>query len=162
MELREYFRVLRSRWVGVTVFLLIGVLGSAGWTLLQPRVYTAHASGYLAARGATDLGASMVDDQLAQSKIKSYLDIDTWRSVAEYAISQLHLHTTPNQLFTQGKVPNPANTVVLQVAASASTPHDAQALAQAWIQGIVQQINQTEKAIEKTPPVTVVPGDSAR
>lgn len=162
MDLREYLRVIRNRWAGVLVILLIALCATAGWTLLQPRVYTAHASGYVAAPGATDLGTSMVGDQLAQSKVKSYLDIGTWRSVAVYAISQLHLHTTPEHLVSQVKVTNPANTVVLQVSASASTPEGARDLAQVWIRGIVKQVNEIEGANGKTPPVTVIPGDSAR
>ncbi|WP_257478988.1 Wzz/FepE/Etk N-terminal domain-containing protein [Acidipropionibacterium jensenii] len=42
MDLKDYLRILRSRWIGVLAFLLAGIAVAAGWTLLQPRVYTAH------------------------------------------------------------------------------------------------------------------------
>lgn len=162
VELSDYLRVLRTRWVGVFVLFVVGITAAAGWSLLQPRVYTADASGYVAAQGATDLGTSMVGDQLAQSKVKSYLDIGTWRAVAEYAISELKLNTTPEALVKQVSVTNPTNTVILQVSASASTPEAARDLAEVWIRGIIKQVDQIEGANGKTPPVTVIPGDSAR
>ena len=101
MELSDYVRVLRSYWVGVLTLLILGIAVAGGWSLLQPKVYTADASGYVAAQGATDLGTSMVGDQLAQSKVKSYLDIGTWRSVAEFAIDELNLTATPDALVRQ-------------------------------------------------------------
>lgn len=161
MELSDYVRVLRSYWVGVLTLLILGVAVAGGWSLLQPKVYTADASGYVAAQGATDLGTSMVGDQLAQSKVKSYLDIGTWRSVAEFAISELKLTTTPDALVKQVSVSNPTNTVIIQVSASAATPEAARDLAEAWIRGIIKQIDQIEGSAGQTAPVTVIPGDSA-
>jgi capsular exopolysaccharide synthesis family protein len=54
------------------------------------------------------------------------------------------------------------NTVILQVSASAATPEAARDLAEVWIRGIIQQINQIEGSGGTAPPVTVIPGDSAR
>ncbi len=161
MELSDYVRVLRSYWVGVLTLLILGIAVAGGWSLLQPKVYTADASGYVAAQGATDLGTSMVGDQLAQSKVKSYLDIGTWRSVAEFAITELKLTTTPDALVKQVSVSNPTNTVIIQVSASAATPEAARDLAEAWIRGIIKQIDQIEGSAGQTAPVTVIPGDSA-
>lgn len=162
MELSDYLRVARAYWVGIFAFLMFGIVAAAGWTLIQPKVYTAEASGYVAAQGATDLGTSMVGDQLAQSKVKSYLDIGTWRSVAEYAITSLGLATTPEQLVTKVQVTNPTGTVILVVSASAPTPEAARDLAEVWLRGMIAQVNKIESADGQTPPVTVIPGDSAR
>lgn len=162
MELTDYLRILRARWIGITAMLLAGVIVAAIWSLAQPRVYTAEASGYVAATGASDLGSSMVGDQLAQGKVKSYVDIGSWRAVAEYAITELGLQTTPEALVSRVTVTNPTNTVILQVSASASTPEEARDLAEAWIRGIIQQINAIEGSADGTAPVTVIPGDSAR
>lgn len=162
MELSDYWRVLRVYWRGIAALLVLGVVAASAWSWLQPRVYTAEASGYVAAQGANDLGTSMVGDQLAQAKVKSYLDIGTWRSVAQYAITDLKLTTSPEQLVNQVKVTNPVNTVILQVAASASTPEQARDLAQVWIRGMIDQIAKIEGTGGMAAPVTVIPGDSAR
>lgn len=162
MELSDYLRILRAHWLGIVVILVAGVVVAGGWSLLQPRVYTASASGFVAAQGATDLGTSLVGNQLAQSKVKSYLDIGSWRSVAEYAIRELQLAETPEALVGQVRVTNPANTVILQVSASASTPESARDLAEVWLRGIVHQVEQIEASSGGSAPVTVIPGDSAR
>ena len=150
MELGDYLRVARAYWVGIVAFFLAGIAVAALWTLMQPKVYTADASGYVAAQGATDLGTSMVGDQLAQSKVKSYLDIGSWRSVAEYAIAELNLDTTPEQLVNQVKVTNPTDTVILQVSASASTPEAARDLAEVWLRGMIAQVEKIESVDGKT------------
>lgn len=162
MELNDYLRILRAHWLGIVLILAAGIVGAGVWSLLQPRVYTADASGFVAAQGATDLGTSMVGNQLAQSKVKSYLDIGTWRSVAEFAIQELKLDASPEQLVRQVKVTNPANTVILQVSASASTPESARDLAEVWLRGIVHQVEQIEASSAGSAPVTIIPGDSAQ
>ncbi len=162
MELNDYLRVLRAYWKGIAALLAAGLAVAGIWNVVQPRVYTAEASGYVAALGATDLGTSMVGDELARAKVKSYLDIGSWRAVAEYAIGELQLSTSPEQLVDQVKVTNPVNTVILQVAASAATPEQARDLAEVWIRGVIRQVELIEGAGGMSPPVTVIPGDSAR
>ncbi|MDE0545353.1 polysaccharide biosynthesis tyrosine autokinase [Microbacterium sp. C7(2022)] len=164
MELRDYLRILRAHWVGIVLLTLLGIAVAWGYTALQPRVYTATASGYVAATSTgSDSGSSLVGDQLARSKVTSYIDIGSWRSVAEYAIADLGLDTTPEQLVTQVDVTNPTDTVVIHVSASADSPEAARDLAEAWIEGMVVEIDNIEG--DGTPgsaAVTLIPGDSAR
>lgn len=162
MELSDFLRVLRAHWMPIAAATLLGVLIAGLWSIVQPRVYTAEASGYVAATGASDLGSSMVGDQLAQSKVKSYLTIGSWRSVAESAIAELGLDATPESVVSRVTVTNPTGTVVLQVSAKASTPEAARDLAEAWIRGMIAEIAAIEGANGATAPVTLVPGDSAR
>lgn len=162
MELRDYLRVAREHWMGMAAAVLITVSVAAVWTALQPRVYTAQASGYVAAQGATDLGTSMVGEQLAQRRVASYLDIGGWRTVAEYAIGALGLDTTPEKLVEQVEVTNPTDTVILQVSAQAATPEGARDLASAWVEGIIVEVEKIESTGTGEAPVKVVSGESAR
>jgi capsular exopolysaccharide synthesis family protein len=165
LELREYLHLLRAHWIGIVLFTLLGLGVALGWTILQPRVYTATASGYVTASdlAAGEAGSSLVGDQLARSKVTSYLDIGSWRVVAESAIDELSLATTPEALVTKVSVANPLDTVVIHVSATASSPESARDLAEAWIRGMTAAIDEIEG--DGTPgsaPVTLVPGDSAR
>lgn len=164
MELRDYLRILRVHWIAIVLFAILGTAVAWGWTAVQPRVYTASASGYVSAsKTGSDAGASLVGDQLARSKVKSYLDIGSWRSVAESAIAELGIHTTPERLVTQVEVTNPADTVVIHVSAQASTPPAARDLAEAWIRGMVTEIDDIEgDGTSGSAAVTLIPGDSAR
>ncbi|WP_243075646.1 polysaccharide biosynthesis tyrosine autokinase [Microbacterium sp. SS28] len=164
MELRDYLRILRAHWIGIVLLTALGVAVAFAWTMLQPRVYTASASGYVVASGSSgDSGSSLVGDQLARSKVTSYIDIGSWRSVAEHAIDELGLDTTPEALVVRVDVTNPLDTVVIHVTAQGDSPEAARDLAEAWISGMVTEIDDIEG--DGTPgsaAVTLVPGDSAR
>src|SRR6478736_5787641 len=162
MELRDYLRILRAHWLGILLLTLLGVAAAWGWSSMQPRVYTATTSAIVdAAAGASDAGTRLVGNQLAQSVVKSYIDIGSWRSVAEYVIDDLDLATTPEALVGRIDVTNPLDTVVLRVSADAATPEEARDLAESWVRGMIHEIEQIEGSGTDAA-VTVVPGDSAR
>ncbi|MFE5407290.1 polysaccharide biosynthesis tyrosine autokinase [Microbacterium sp. NPDC056569] len=164
MELRDYLRILRAHWLAIVLLTLLGVAVAWGWTALQPKVYTAEASGIVTATNAgSDTGSSLVGDQLARSKVTSYVEIGSWRAVAECAIDELGLSTTPEALVTRVDVSNPLDTVIVRVTATASSPEEARDLAESWLGCMVQQINAVEGTDETgTAAVTLVTGDSAR
>lgn len=163
MELRDYLRILRTHWVGILVLTVVGAGAALGWTALQPRVYTASASGIVQATGGgTDTGSALVGNQLAQSKVSSYVDIGGWRSVAQHAIDELGLATTPQALVSRVSISHPLDTVIINVSANASSPEEARDLAEAWIGGMVAEINTLETGSPTTPgAVTLVAGQSA-
>lgn len=162
MELTDYLRIVRTNWMAIVAALLAGIALASAWSLMQPKVFTADTSGYVAAAGSTDVGSSMVGNQLAQSKVRSYVDIGSWRSVATHAKDSLGLSDSPEQLVQRVTVTNPTDTVVLRVSAKASTPEGARDLAEAWIRGMINEIEKIEGAAGQTAAVSLIPGDSAR
>ncbi|SFI55992.1 MULTISPECIES: polysaccharide biosynthesis tyrosine autokinase [Microbacterium] len=164
MELQDYLRILRAHWLAIVLLTVLGGSVAFGWSALQPRVYTASASGYVAAANTgSDTGSSLVGDQLARGKVTSYVDIGGWRAVAEYAISDLGLAESPEQLVTRVDVSSPLDTVIIHVSASAGSPEEARDLAEAWIRGMVEQIDEIEgDGTAGSAAVTLIPGDSAR
>jgi capsular exopolysaccharide synthesis family protein len=162
MELRDYLRGLRRHWLAILLMTIVGLGAGYGWTLLQTPVYTAGASGYVVARQNEDVGMSTLGDSLARSRVQSYLDIAGWRSVAENAIDDLELDTTPEALVTRVTVENPTDTVIMKISAEGSTAEEARNLAEAWIRAMIIEIDSIEgDGSEGSAPVTVIPGDSA-
>lgn len=162
MELRDYLRGLRRHWIAILLLTVLGVGVGYGWTLLQTPVYEASASGFVASRQTEDVSMSTVGDSLARSKVQSYLDIAGWRVVAEHAIEELELDTTPEALVTQVAVTNTPDTVILKITAHGPTPIEARDLAEAWIRGMVAAIDEIEgTGVPGSSPVTIIPGDSA-
>lgn len=165
MAMQDYVKVLRAHWLGVLSIFLLGVLAAAGVTAVQPKEYTASTSGIVtavAASDSSDTGMSLAGNSLAQSKVKSYVDMGSWRTVAEDAIANLHLKDSPEALVNRVKVSNPVNTTILQVDATGATPIAARDLAQAWMQGLARQVAQVEQAGGGKAAVKVIAGDSAR
>lgn len=164
MELSDYWRIVRAHWIAIALATVLGVAAAAGYSFIQPRVYTADATGLVTATnndGST--GSALVGNQLAQSRVKSYVNLGSWRSVADFAIDELGLDTAPEALVKQVSVTNPLDTTVLKVTASASTPEAAQALAEAWLRGMATEINDLESGSDGQPgAVTLSTGDSAR
>jgi len=162
MELRDYLRLLRAHWISILLLTLLGVAAAWGWVLTQPRVYSATTTGIVNAPGTQgDLGSRLVGDQLAQSVVKSYIEIGSWRSVAEYVIDDLDLAATPEAIVSKVDVTNPNGTVVIRVSANAASPTAARDLAESWIRGMISEIEQLEGGSTGAA-ITVAPGDSAR
>lgn len=125
---------------------LLGGAAAFGWTLVQPKVYTSEASGIITTGVSEDLGAALVGDNYAKSRVKSFVDVATSQGVAEHVIAQLELDESPSALIGRVTVTNPLDTAVLKVTASASTPESAQQLAEAWIAGMSAQISAIENS----------------
>lgn len=164
MELSDYFRILRAHWVVILVATVLGAGAAFGWSALQPRVYAADTTGIVTAVGGDGTsGSALVGNQLAQSRVKSYLNLGSWRAVAEHAIDDLGLDATPESLVARVTVTNPTDTTALKVTATGATPQSAQDLAEAWMRGMAVEIEKLEGGTGSTPAaVSLIVGDSAR
>ncbi len=144
MELTDYWRIFRAHWLAILLCTAVGGLAAFGWALVQPKVYTADASGIVSAGVSEDLGSALTGDNYAKSRVKSYLDIAKSRKVASYAIENLGLDASPENLIGRISVTNPLDTAVIKVSALAGTPEAARDLAEAWVNGISDQVNELE------------------
>lgn len=158
MELADYLKVLRGHWLAVLVCTLVGGAAALGWALVQPKVYTSEASGIITTGVSQDLGAALVGDNYAKSRVKSFVDVATSQPVAEHVIDALGLTDSPAALISRVTVTNPIDTAVLQVSAMAATPETAQQLAEAWIAGMSAQIAEIENSGPPSTPDVDGPG----
>ncbi|PYI38752.1 lipopolysaccharide biosynthesis protein [Arthrobacter psychrolactophilus] len=146
LDVRDYVRVFRQHWLGVVALVLIGILCSAGWILLQKPSYSANSIGYVSIPGGDNMGSALAGDNLAKSKATSYASFASSRPVAESVITSLKLGTTPDQLLQQISVSSAKDTPEIKISAAAGTPQEAQALANAWVIALAEQV----KVLEST------------
>ena len=146
MELRDYLRVLRAHWVGVVVLTLLGGALAAVYTLQQPKVYAANASGFVTAGAAADAGTAQVNDSLAKARAASYVDLASSRAVAQLAIDDLGLDVSPAALIGSITVSQPEGTVLIKIGARSSSPVEAQRLADAWVRALAVRVDQVENS----------------
>lgn len=144
MELIDYVRALRAHWRGVALIIVITVATAMAYTLTQPKVYAADASGFVTAGTSTDPALGQVNDSLAKSRAASYVDIASSRAVADLAISALGLDQSAASLIGQISVEQPVNTVLIKVSARASSPESAQKLADAWVTALSTRVAELE------------------
>jgi capsular exopolysaccharide synthesis family protein len=168
MELREYLRGLRRHWLAIALMTLVGLGAAFGWYAVQTPVYQATAIGLVQTR---EVAQDTVDDQnlivpqidsFARTKVPTYIQMATWRDVAEGAIEELDLAQTPDQAVTRITIENPPDTNMIRITATGETPEDAAALAEVWLRSLANVIEQTEgDGTEGSAPVTIFVTQSA-
>lgn len=152
MEFSTVLRILRISWLAILVFIFLGAAGGVGWSYTQPKIYTATASAIITAGVSPDIGSALSSDNYAKSRVKSYLNIASSRTVAQYAIDELKINASPQILVGQVGVTNPIDTAVLIVSAKARSPKAAADLAEAWILGMTKAVDEIEAGGAILPP----------
>ncbi len=135
MELRDYIRILRAHWIGVLAIVAATLLAATLFTALQDEVYQAEASGFVGTGGSTDPALGSMNDQLAQSRATSYVDIARSQPVAQRVVRDLDLDSSPASLIGLVEVTQPVDTVLIKITAKGASPESAQELANAWVDG---------------------------
>ena len=144
MELRDYLKILRRHWLGVSALVLLTVAGAAAFTLTRTEVYAANANGFVKTGQSSDSALQSVNDSVAKSRAKSYVDIATSRATAQRVISDLGLDDDPASLIGDISVEQPLDTVLLKITARAGSPVEAQQLADAWVAALAAQVETIE------------------
>lgn len=165
MELRDYLRIFRAHWLGMVLIVVGAIVVAFGWTLVQPKVYTADATAIVQARSGNgdDLGMISVGNNIANQRVKTYVALGSARVVAERVIDELNLEQSPESLVSTVSVTNPLETTSLQVSVNAATPEHARDIAEAWVRGMAAEVNIQETADAATQgAVFLSPLDSAR
>lgn len=144
MELRDYLRGLRRHWLAILLMTGVGIVAAFGWALLQTPVYEATANGLVQSKATAEQGGAIYGDSYAATKVPTYLEMVTWKVVAERAAEELQTDESPEQLASRVAVINPAGTSILKFTAQAGSPAEAAALAQAWIDALGETIDQVQ------------------
>ncbi|MDT0186468.1 polysaccharide biosynthesis tyrosine autokinase [Microbacterium sp. ARD31] len=144
MELRDYLRGLRRHWIAVVLMTMVGVATAFGWVLLQTPVYEATANGLVQSKATAEQGGAVYGDSYAATKVPTYLEMVTWKVVAERAGEILQSDESPEELAARVNVVNPQGTSILKFTAQAGSPAEAATLAQAWIDALGETIDQVQ------------------
>ncbi|MGI9005077.1 MAG: Wzz/FepE/Etk N-terminal domain-containing protein, partial [Streptosporangiaceae bacterium] len=133
-DFADYLGVLRRRWRTILGLTLAGLLAAAAYVVVAPKTYTATALVYVTANAANS-------EELLGIKTPTVVNMDneaqvvTSTTVARTAAALLKTRQRPIDLVRQVTVAVPANTQILQVSCSASSPSGASNCAEAFAQG---------------------------
>lgn len=148
LDLADYLNVLRVYWKAIVAFTLLATLAAAGWTVLQPKIYSSDSSGIVVTPGSDNVSLALAGDSLAKAKVKNYESVAKSRLVADRVIQALDLKTTADALLGSITVKVPLDTAEIRVTAQSTDPATAQRVADAWVNGLAAQV----EAIETAPP----------
>jgi capsular exopolysaccharide synthesis family protein len=162
MEFRDYVRIVLSHWVGVLVVTVLGVLAAFAFNATQAQVYQASSTGLVAVGESTSGQSSdpaaaaangTLNDQLAKSRVTSYVSLATSLRVADRVVGYPEfaasgLPDSPSALVGDISVTQPTDTVLLKIDARGATPGQAVALADMWVAALADEV----AAVEGTEP----------
>ncbi|VXC54742.1 polysaccharide biosynthesis tyrosine autokinase [Arthrobacter sp. 8AJ] len=154
LDLADYLSVLRVYWKAILAFTLLATLAAAGWTVLQPKIYSSDSSGIVVTPGSDNVSLALAGDSLAKAKVKNYESLTKSRLVADRVIQALDLKTTADALLGSISVKVPLDTAEIRVTAQSKDPATAQRVADAWVNGLAAQV----EAIETAPPTEAASG----
>lgn len=153
MDLHEFARLLRRSWAIIVVTLSVFVIIGAAYTIASKPSYSAESTAYLsppaqANANATDLSQGV---DFVQTAVKSYATVTTSTYVLQDVKQRLRLPQSVAQLKQQVSAVAPVDTTLLQVTATAGSPTEAAAIANAvtaQLSSAVQRLNPSAARVD--------------
>lgn len=158
MEMRDYVRVLRRRWMSIIAFILVGVVLALLVTETTTKTYQASTKSFVSVSTVDkgDPSASVYQSsQFILQRVKSYTELADSITLLQPVITSLGLRDTVAGLASRVSVVNPTDTVILEVVVKDSQPARAADIANGVAAQLSTVIEQLEPGLNGKPLVTV-------
>lgn len=145
LNLQEYAKLLRTRWVTVCITTLAAILGAVGLTLITTPLYQASTRLFVS---TTTGGATATDlyqgNRLSQDRVLSYTQLVMGETLAQRTVDKLGLDMTAGQLRANVKATAKADTVLIDVSVTDQSPVRARDIANALSDEFVVMVRELE------------------
>jgi len=156
MEIRDYFRILRSRWLPILAITVGGATVGLSLSLLKTPIYQATSVVFVSTQSATSVSDLNQGNNFTQQVVQSYADIVTRPIVLRPVIDKLGLDVTAEELAKRVAASAAINTVVIEITADDRSPKTAADIANEVGSSLTQVVQQLTPATENsTAPVKV-------
>jgi len=146
VELRDYLRVIRRRWMLITVCVLVVTGVAAAVTFRTTPVYESQAKLFVSTADG-DADGAYQGSLFSMQRVASYADLVDGRELSERVIADLGLEMEPTELSEQITATVVPETVNLEIAVQDTDPELAQEIARSTSQQLIGMIDELE-----TPP----------
>jgi succinoglycan biosynthesis transport protein ExoP len=140
VDLADYLRVLRKRWVLIVAFTLAGLGGAAGTTLLSTPEYQASTLVFVQVQSSGTVGELAQGGSFAQNQVKSYAEVVNTPLVLEPVIRRLDLNESSGALAGHVTASAPIDTVNIQITVTRESAAEAADIANAVTESFRQAI----------------------
>ncbi|MDO5367531.1 polysaccharide biosynthesis tyrosine autokinase [Kocuria sp.] len=148
MTLRDYFDVLRKRWLVVAGLMLVGLLVGGVIALVIPPKYQATAQLYVAIPTSDSAAELNQAATYLSRELKSYATLATTPFVLEPVADRPDVNESVAALEGMLSVTNPTATSLIDVAATAETPEKAQTVANAVADELTRGVSTLSPSVE--------------
>jgi tyrosine-protein kinase len=129
MDFRTFVQTLMRHWMIVAAALVACLLGAGAVTLFQNKAYESSATVLISFSGETDLVEVFHGTQAAQDRLSTYAAIAGSHTVAERAVTQLHVPISADALAGNTKVAFTPKSALFTLTVTDIDPKQAAALA---------------------------------
>lgn len=147
MDLRDYLRILRTRWMLIVLSGLAGVGAAAALTLASTPQYASSARLFVSTSSADDDAQANQGGQFSLQRVKSYANLLTGEVIARRVVERLDLDEDPRELASQITATSAIDTVILTIKVTDPSPVRAKRLTDAVAEEFVSYVAELE-----TPP----------
>lgn len=144
MNLQDFVRLLRTRWVTVCVTIIVVLLGSIAYTLLTTPLYQASTRLFVSTTSGSSLSDVYQGNRFSQERVVSYAELLKGETLAQRTIDTLDLDMTADEL--QGNVTAGAklDTVLINVDVLDPSPVRARDIANTLSDEFVKMVRELE------------------
>jgi capsular exopolysaccharide synthesis family protein len=144
LSLHEFLRALRTRWLIITVSVLIGLIAAVLATLLTTPLYQASTRLFVSSTGGQSIADSYQGNRLSQERVASYTEIIRGETLAQRTIDKLNLDMTAGALSAKVQATSKLETVLINVNVTDESPVRARDLANAMSDEFVVMVRELE------------------
>jgi succinoglycan biosynthesis transport protein ExoP len=131
VELRDYLRILRKRWITILAFTLTGIAGAAALTIVTTPVYQASTLVYIQVQTSGTVGDLVQGSTFLQNQVTSFVEVVDTPRVLDAVIETLDLDTTAEELAESVTASAPLDTINVQITVDRDSPAEAAEIANA-------------------------------
>lgn len=156
MNLQEYVKLLRSRWVTVCVTILVTLTAAVVLSLLTTPMYQASTRLFVSTAAGANLAETYQGNRSSQERVYSYTELLTGRTLAQRTIDKLDLGMTADELRDNITASAKPDTVLIDVDVLDSSPVQARDIANALSDEFVTLVRELETPEDGSAPDTRV------
>jgi capsular exopolysaccharide synthesis family protein len=155
MELRDYLRILRKRWVVIVLLALLGLGAGAAASLLSEPTYRASSLVYVAVRYSGEVSELAEGGNFAQTQVKSYAQTVSQPIVLDPVLEELGLDETAMELAETVSANAPLDTSNIEISVERNSPEEAAAVANAVTASFQQVVAEITQPAQGPSPISV-------
>jgi capsular exopolysaccharide synthesis family protein len=162
MELRDYLRLLRRRWLQIVAVALATTGAVVAYTLAVTPMYESSARLFVTTQTSDTASDLNQGGLFSAQRVTSYADLVSSRDLAESVIADLDLDLSAAEVMDHVNATVVPDTVNLEITYTGSSPSQTQAIAQSYSENLVDLVRELETPTGETDePIKLTIVDSA-
>lgn len=144
MEIQDYLRILKARWIIIAVTVIVAILGALGMSLLATPMYESSARMFVSTSGGNSVSETYQGNLASQQLVASYSELATSEALAERVLGVLPLDVTAAQLAAKVRASSTPDTVLFNLTVTDASPALARDIANATADQLISQVRDLE------------------